>query len=456
MFTEDSCQEPPDEESSQDSIQNQTDLKRVMLRNSQILSKLGEISQLLENSNSTLEDPSWYGISSGVTQLEEKILSIEKFYQFIKATKTSITSSLYYGYFCVLPPELIIHLFVFLDLQALGRCHSVCKLWSKLAADDQIFKQMCIKYNYNQMRKPEYKTWKWVCECHKIVFKDNKNGCGTFVFPEEGTYFGQWKDNKRSGYGVHRWNDGSMYEGQWEDDNRSGLGKMTWADGQCYDGMWKNGRKEGKGIEVWSDGRKYVGDYVASNMHGTGTYTWPGGDFYVGEWRNDNIHGHGAYTWNNGSVYDGEWAFDEHTGFGTYTCPSGESYQGHWQGNLRHGIGKEKWFNGTEYCGEWRDNRKHGKGVFTWPDGDTFRGEWIEGKRSKGVLISNDVVYIQNWSAASWIAHDEMDKRMSIATMIAKKSDFPDDQEWSFELLNNLKRKQESQDDSSSKRQKQE
>jgi len=40
---------------------------------------------------------------------------------------------------------------------------------------------------------------------------------GTFESPE-GSYTGNWCNNKRHGYGVMKWADGKEYEGEWEDD----------------------------------------------------------------------------------------------------------------------------------------------------------------------------------------------------------------------------------------------
>ncbi len=38
-----------------------------------------------------------------------------------------------------------------------------------------------------------------------------------------------------------------------------GKGKITWIDGRKYEGEYKNDKKDGYGIFEWSDGRKYVG-----------------------------------------------------------------------------------------------------------------------------------------------------------------------------------------------------
>ena len=51
-------------------------------------------------------------------------------------------------------------------------------------------------------------------------------------------YKGQWKDEKRCGYGVQVWPDGAKYEGYWKDDKAHGKGKFYHAEGDVYEGDW--------------------------------------------------------------------------------------------------------------------------------------------------------------------------------------------------------------------------
>lgn len=54
-------------------------------------------------------------------------------------------------------------------------------------------------------------------------------------------YEGNYKDDKKDGYGVFRWPSGSWFEGHFKNDYRHGFGIMHWIDGTSYEGQWNNG-----------------------------------------------------------------------------------------------------------------------------------------------------------------------------------------------------------------------
>ena len=64
--------------------------------------------------------------------------------------------------------------------------------------------------------------------------------------------------------------DGSTYTGQYKGDKRWGYGVITWEDKSKYQGYWKDGKQEGQGI-----------------------FTHPNGDYYKGEWMDGVPHGWG-------------------------------------------------------------------------------------------------------------------------------------------------------------------
>ncbi len=41
------------------------------------------------------------------------------------------------------------------------------------------------------------------------------NGHGTFTWPDNRTYIGEYLDDKKHGYGEFIWPDGRVYKGQW-------------------------------------------------------------------------------------------------------------------------------------------------------------------------------------------------------------------------------------------------
>ena len=54
------------------------------------------------------------------------------------------------------------------------------------------------------------------------------------------TYKGEWKNDKRHGYGVIEDTDGFSYIGEWSENMRHGLGVASYPDGTKLEGEWKN------------------------------------------------------------------------------------------------------------------------------------------------------------------------------------------------------------------------
>ena len=53
-------------------------------------------------------------------------------------------------------------------------------------------------------------------------------------------YSGEWKNDKRSGFGVVQRSDGLKYEGEWDSNKKHGYGATTFRDGSREDGKYKN------------------------------------------------------------------------------------------------------------------------------------------------------------------------------------------------------------------------
>lgn len=56
---------------------------------------------------------------------------------------------------------------------------------------------------------------------------------------ETETYAGEWKSDRRSGYGVSRRSNGLSYEGEWLRNRRHGYGRTTYPDGSREEGKYK-------------------------------------------------------------------------------------------------------------------------------------------------------------------------------------------------------------------------
>jgi hypothetical protein len=95
------------------------------------------------------------------------------------------------------------------------------------------------------------------------------NGCGKVEWTGN-TYWGEYKDDKREGYGIYEGADGSRYIGQYKNGDRHGYGINRWADGFVYYGEYKNGKGDGQGYMRWPDGLEYFGEWKNSMRWGEG------------------------------------------------------------------------------------------------------------------------------------------------------------------------------------------
>lgn len=139
------------------------------------------------------------------------------------------------------------------------------------------------------------------------LFLDDRDGLGTFWFPNGDIYKGEWKDDIISGSGVMIYADGTRYEGNWSNGKRHGFGNLSWSN-NTYEGNFVNDSIEGKGILKYTDGSWYDGNWQEGKYHGMGTKRFADGSKYVGDWVESVQHGHGIEYDPQGNVeYDGEW-----------------------------------------------------------------------------------------------------------------------------------------------------
>ena len=54
------------------------------------------------------------------------------------------------------------------------------------------------------------------------------------------TYMGEWKNDKRCGFGISERSDGLKYEGEWYNNKKYGYGITTFKDGSKEEGKYKN------------------------------------------------------------------------------------------------------------------------------------------------------------------------------------------------------------------------
>lgn len=82
-----------------------------------------------------------------------------------------------------------------------------------------------------------------------------------------------------------------------------------------FKGEWKNDKKNGFGIQIYQNGDKYEGEWRNNKRHGKGTL-WRKNNKgklireYTGEWKYDKKWGLGTMYFDNCNRYDGCWEDD--------------------------------------------------------------------------------------------------------------------------------------------------
>jgi hypothetical protein len=163
------------------------------------------------------------------------------------------------------------------------------------------------------------------------------NGYGSFVYPDGKTYTGYWKNGKREGKGYTYEKGMVINDGYWKNDEKitdgcisgdckNGYGSYDNSGGITYNGQWKDGKRNGEGVERFqryeTDITTYIGQWVDGKKHGNGklittkyndTYRKWENDTYEGKWE-DGKFAEGKETQFDGSTYTG--SFGSYGGFG--------------------------------------------------------------------------------------------------------------------------------------------
>ncbi|MBR2044104.1 MAG: hypothetical protein IJ946_07175 [Clostridia bacterium] len=243
------------------------------------------------------------------------------------------------------------------------------------------------------------------------VFADVPHGYGKANYGDGCYYEGNWDCGKRSGKGIKRYTD-SIYEGEWRNDKRNGFGKLIWDKGgewigefkddkywcgsgrkyytdSYYDGEIKNGERDGRGKIVWNNGGEWEGIFKNDKYWcGTGRRYYTD-SYFDGEVVEGKRNGLGKLVWNSGGEWNGEYKDD------LRWCGSGKIYDdlGVFDGEIKegkqNGNGKYIYHAGGEWSGEYKDNNKwNGSGIIKHKD-SVYDGEIKNGEKYIGKLIWN-------------------------------------------------------------------
>ena len=199
---------------------------------------------------------------------------------------------------------------------------------------EEYFKQIgCPNPKYFQIKGTKHEV---------IGFTKNKMVDGKCIirYRPDDYFIGDYKNNKKHGYGYHRFVNGIVYKGQYDNDLKvggivfepklkkiiyegewaadlyNGKGKLTRLTNEQYIGDFRNGKFHGRGVLSWPNGAKYEGDFVEGVRQGEGRFVFNYGDEFIGQFANNKFNGHGRYIWKNGDMYEGEFVDGVMTGNG--------------------------------------------------------------------------------------------------------------------------------------------
>ncbi|GMI35205.1 hypothetical protein TrCOL_g6727 [Triparma columacea] len=193
---------------------------------------------------------------------------------------------------------------------------------------------------------------------NKTYFKNkklNNPNDGEFSHVPGSKYKGEWKNNKKWGFGTQTYRKGDVYEGEWENDRRSGKGTYY---------VLKNKKLS----------KEYAGDWLNDKKDGLGVFIDSSGNKYEGMWKDGLKHGEGKLVMKNGETYEGEWSEGVKEGLGTLTLENGDQYVGSFAGGKKEGPGRffyystnkvyeGEWVDGAPKCGEFKSMPPRGGGT---------------------------------------------------------------------------------------------
>ncbi len=102
-----------------------------------------------------------------------------------------------------------------------------------------------------------------------------------------------------------------------------GVGVFYHAD-MChkYFGEFRNDRLHGAGVHDYSTGNRYLGEFNGGERSGVGVYTFASGSCYWGDYHQDKRCGFGFYRWPNGTGFWGQFKNDMPDGAAVYEDPT--------------------------------------------------------------------------------------------------------------------------------------
>ncbi|MDR1085166.1 MAG: hypothetical protein LBP22_10010 [Deltaproteobacteria bacterium] len=121
------------------------------------------------------------------------------------------------------------------------------------------------------------------------------------------SYVGDFKNGKKSGYGVYiDQRSGLRYEGQFADDLANGQGMSLFPSGWLYEGGFKDGQFSGQGTLRLRNIFNYTGTFLNNNFDGAGIFEQYGVIKIIGHFKSGKLNGFCTVTVPDGSGYQAD------------------------------------------------------------------------------------------------------------------------------------------------------
>ena len=185
----------------------------------------------------------------------------------------------------------------------------------------------------------------------EIIITDNLNY-------EE--YIGEYKDYVPNGFGIYKnYITNLKITGIFRNNTFSDIGIEESAEGgYTYYGDFINNKKEGYGTMIWKDGAKYQGEFKNNQANGYGIIEYPDNKYYQGEVKNGRMDGFGEFFWKDEKRYIGNYKNDKRNGFGIFIIRPNENQSTAVPSKRRNNIN-----NYSAYIGFWKNGNKDGFGM---------------------------------------------------------------------------------------------
>lgn len=104
--------------------------------------------------------------------------------------------------------------------------------------------------------------------CKEAQSPNEADSAGTFTYPNNDVYVGQWRSGKKHGTGTYSYaGDGTQMIGDWES-GKIVTGRWVFPNGTFYCGDFRYNKPTGRGVWVFKNGNQQTGTYIQNELKG--------------------------------------------------------------------------------------------------------------------------------------------------------------------------------------------